>query len=413
MKRQLLGYCLVGALVAAGCSNDSDGADTTAAATTDAATDSTEATTPATDPGSPVTDPTGTPAASDVQLVEFVAGLSRPVDMVWRDGDAAPYLVQQGGTIVRVRDGQVAETALDVTALIASEGEQGLLGFDFHPSLPLAYVYYTDRRGDTVVAEYAVADDGMLDAASARTVLQVEQPHANHNGGKIVFGPDGYLYIGLGDGGAANDPDRRSLDTGDLLGKLLRIDPAADGGDPYTIPSDNPFVDDAGARPEIWSIGLRNPWRFGFDSATGDLWIGDVGQGEWEEIDVARAADGGGKGLNFGWSAWEGSHRFNEDQFPDGATPPVYEYPHGDAGCSVSGGTVYRGSAIDSLRGWYLFSDYCSGRIWALHVVDGGAPDVVELSADGGSVVAIVADPEGELYILDQANGRVVRVEPA
>ncbi|MDO8392529.1 MAG: PQQ-dependent sugar dehydrogenase [Actinomycetota bacterium] len=409
MRLRLLGCCLAAAIAVAGCTDDDTGSGDTAGSTGGDA--STAPTIAGTDGGATTTEQLGTPAASDVQLVEVVSGLSRPVDLVWRDGDADPYLVQQDGTILRIRDGQVAETVLDVHELIVSEGEQGLLGLAFHPTDALAYVNYTDRDGDTTVAEYGVADDGTLDPASVRTVLQIDQPYANHNGGKIVFGPDGYLYIGMGDGGAADDTDRRALDPSDLLGKMLRIDPAAGDGAPYTIPADNPFVDVAGARPEIWATGLRNPWRFSFDSATGDLWIGDVGQGLWEEIDVAWAEQGGGKGLNFGWSAWEGTHRFNDDQSADGATPPVHEYPHGDDGCSVSGGAVYRGTTISSLRGWYVFADYCSGKVWALHTTIDGTATVIPLLTQGNPS-AIVAGPDGELYLLDH-NGTVYSFQPA
>ena len=197
-------------------------------------------------------------------------------------------------------------------------------------------------------------------------MLTIDQPYGNHNGGNVTIGPDGMLYIGMGDGGSGGDPERRALNVTSMLGKILRIDPTPSAGAPYTVPPDNPFVGVDGARPEIWSVGVRNPWRMSFDPATGDLWFGDVGQGAIEEIDVAWAADGAGRGINFGWSAFEGSSRFNEDQPPDGATPPIYEYEHGEAGCSVSGGAVYRGAAIPALVGWFVYGDYCSGNLYAL-----------------------------------------------
>ena len=210
--------------------------------------------------------------------------------------------------------------------------------------------------------------------------------------------------------------DEGGAELGDLLGKILRIDPTPSGGASYTVPADNPYVDTAGARPEIWAIGVRNPWRFSFDPDTGDLWVADVGQAEWEEVNVARATDGGnaGRGVNFGWSAWEGTHRFNDDQTADDSLLPVHEYPHGDAGCSISGGAVYRGSTVPSLRGWYLFSDFCSGFVWALPASSepGSAAAAVELTR-AVAVSAVVAGPDGEVYVLSHAEGTVARLAPA
>ena len=351
-------------------------------------------------------------AADQVTFAPFVNELASPVDLAWRTGDGALYVVLQGGTIVPVRDGAAGAPVLDVSDSITSGGEQGLLGLAFHPIKPLAYVNYTDEDGDTVIAEYAVASDGTFDPASARTLLTIDQPYGNHNGGNVEFGPDGYLYIGMGDGGSANDPERRALNASQLLGKMLRIDPTPDADQPYTIPADNPFVGVTGARPEIWSVGVRNPWRFTFDSATGDLWIGDVGQGDWEEIDLARAVDGGGRGLNFGWSGFEGTHRFNNDQSPDGVAMPIFEYQHGDAGCSVSGGDVYHGSEVPSLVGWYLFSDYCSGVVTALQQTDGALTGQVELGTISG-VSAICSGPDGQLYVLSLNDNAIYRVAAA
>jgi glucose/arabinose dehydrogenase len=254
-----------------------------------------------------------------------------------------------------------------------------------------------------------VNDDGSIDAASQRTVITVDQPYANHNGGKITFGTDGMLYIGLGDGGAGGDPERRAMDLSSPLGKILRIDPLGSGYQPYSVPPDNPFVGVDGARPEIWSYGLRNPWRFAFDPSTDDLWIGDVGQGDWEEVNVALAADGGGRGVNFGWSALEGTHPFNADQSGEGSQLPIWEYQHGDDGCSVSGGTVYRGNAVPSLVGWYVVTDYCSGKVWALQA-DG---TVVVLGTVTGNPSAIVTGPDGELYVLAHSEGVAYRIDPA
>ena len=404
------------AVLVAGACND-DGND---AGTVPTGPDLTFATAPTPDPSvaetvapSPTNATTDTVAldASAVVFNEF-ARVSNPVDLAWRKSDPAVYVVGQDGLIVQLFDGVAGPTVLDISDSVSFGGEQGLLGLAFHPTEPLAYVDYTRPNGDTVIAEYAVGSDGTFEPASAREVLVIEQPYGNHNGGDLTFGPDGYLYIGTGDGGSANDPERRGLNAGQLLGKLLRIDPIATSDAPYTVPADNPFVGVAGARPEIWSVGLRNPWRFNFDTATGDLWIGDVGQNEWEEIDLTTAVQGAGRGVNFGWSAWEGTHRFNDDQPDGGVTMPIFEYPHGDAGCSVSGGDVYRGAGIASLQGWYLFSDYCSGIITALQATDGTLTGQVALGQIAG-VSAICAGPDGELYVLSLGDGTVYRVDPA
>lgn len=416
-RRTITSAVIVLALAAA-CSDDTPEATvaTTAPSTSRGPAPATQPTTtdaaPDTTPIAPATTPLPAAAAGDVMITPVVGGLRRPVDMVWRDGDPDPFVVLQRGRIVRLHDGVVGATALDVTGLLSKDNEQGLLGLAFHPEHDLAYVYTTARSGALTVSEYAVAADGAFDVTSRRIVLVIEHPNGNHNGGKLAFGPDGYLYIGTGDGGAANDPERNSLDLTNLLGKILRIDPAAAGGAPYTIPPDNPFVDVPGAHPEIWSYGLRNPWRFSFDPATGDLWIGDVGQGAWEEIDLARAGDGAGRGVNYGWSAYEGTHRFNDDQSPDGVTMPVHEYSHDIGGCAVTGGVVSRGASIPTLAGWYLFADYCSGQLWALRTLASGPAEVVELLTGLGNITAIVAAPDGTVYLLDHADSRILRLDP-
>jgi len=407
------------ALVFTACGDDDGGRDDAAASTpttappTSAAptTDGSDVTTA--DTTTPATAPTAAPGPADITLTEVLGDLERPVEMVWREGDPDPFVVLQRGRIVRVRGGAVDGTVLDVRDQLGDEFEQGLLGLAFHPDDDLAYTYTTARDGTLTINEYAVRPDGAFDAGSRRTVLTIDHPNGNHNGGKLLFGPDGYLYIGTGDGGAANDPERNGLDLDSLLGKLLRIDPRAGTAAPYSVPSDNPFVDTPGARPEIWSYGLRNPWRFSFDQATGDLWIGDVGQGEWEEIDLSLAADGGGRAVNYGWSAFEGTHRFNTDQPADGATMPVHEYSHNEGGCSVTGGVVYRGDAIATLTGWYVFADYCTGQVWALRTSTGEAPEVVELAGGAGNIAAIVAGPDNALYLLDHSASRIVRIDPA
>ena len=398
---------LAAALLLASCADDA--ADTT---TGPAAT---FATMPATSPATatslvPATGPVPTAAPDStgdsteplgdplVQLVAL-ASVDQPVDLAWRPGDSTLFVAGQNGVVVPVRDGRPGPPVLDMTSLTAAGGERGLLGLAFHPTEPLAYVDYTDRSGNTVIDEYRVGADGTFDPTSRRQVLTVDQPYSNHNGGEVVFGPDGYLYIGLGDGGSGGDPERRALNVSVLLGKILRIDPTAANGKPYTVPADNPFVSVAGAKPEVWLVGVRNPWRFGFDRDTGDLWIADVGQNQWEEVDALWADQGGGRGMNLGWSAWEATHRYNDDQNPDGVVMPIHEYEHGAAGCSISGGMVYRGPAIPELAGWYVYSDYCSGQVRALQIADRAVTRELTL-AQSSQVSAVTEGPDGELYVL-------------
>jgi glucose/arabinose dehydrogenase len=345
-----------------------------------------------------------------------VARLDEPIFVALRPGDTTTtYIGQRGGRLRAVRDGALVEQpVLDISGMISSGGERGFLGFAFSPDGTHLYVDYTDNNGDSNIDEYAVAADGTVDAGSRRRVLFQEQPFPNHNGGEVMFGPDGYLYIGFGDGGSAGDPRRNGMNLGTLLGKLLRIDPRPDGDQPYTVPADNPFVGQADARPEIWSYGLRNPWRFAFDTATDDLWIADVGQGQIEEIDLSTAADGAGKSVNFGWSAFEGRNRYNDDQPTEGAVPPVYQYTHAGGNCSVTGGYVYRGTAIPALRGAYLYSDYCAGSVRAIAADgDGGVGDPVQLSADPDSVSSFGEGFGGELYVCSLSGGAVYRIDPA
>ncbi len=264
-----------------------------------------------------------------VTLAE-IGTFDTPVDLVWRPGDdAAMYVVQKTGTILRV-DGSDSTTVLDISADVSDGAEQGLLGLAFDPTGQRAYIDHTDRDGNTMIDEHTVGADGTF-APEPRRLLAIDQPYPNHNGGQVVFGPDGMLYIGMGDGGAGGDPERRASNPAELLGKILRIDPTPSATLPYTVPPDNPFVADAGTRPEIWATGLRNPWRFSFDAVTGDLWIGDVGQDAVEEIDAAPATAGrdAGKGLFFGWSALEGDQPYNDDVPAAGATPPFSTYRHG------------------------------------------------------------------------------------
>jgi glucose/arabinose dehydrogenase len=365
------------------------------------------ATTAAAPPGTVAPqDPLGDPTIALTELGTF----RQPVGMSWRAADATTYIVEQDGRIVIIADGQPAAVALDMAALTAAGGERGLLGLAIDKAGAFAYVDYTDNNGNTKIDEYAINPDGTFDTASRREVLGIDQPYANHNGGQVAIGPDGMLYIGTGDGGSANDPERRALDVTKWLGKILRIYPRPTADVAYSVPSDNPFTTVAGARPEIWAVGLRNPWRFSFDRVTGDLWIADVGQNQWEEVDVAWAEAGGGRGMNFGWSAFEGNHRFNNDQPPDGATPPIYEYPHGDAGCSISGGVRYRGKAVPALVGWYVYADYCSGQVRGLKI-EGSAVTGELTLGKAANLSAVTEGPDGELFVLS-VDGPVYAITP-
>ena len=344
-----------------------------------------------------------------------IGQVSNPVDLAYRSGDDRFYIVSQDGFIVALRNGAIDDTRLlDISADITSGGEQGLLGLAFSTDGAHAYIDSTNARGDTEITEYAVAADGVFDPASKRVLLKIKQPFPNHNGGQVRIGPDGYLYIGMGDGGSSGDPQRNGLKRSTLLGKLLRIDPTPSAKDPYTIPSDNPFVGVSDAKPEIWSVGLRNPWRFSFDRATNDLWIADVGQDDWEEVDAAWADEGAGRGVNFGWSAFEGTHRYNDDQSTDGAVPPIHEYQHGSAGCSISGGVRYRGNAIATLYGWYVYGDYCSGQVRAFAVgEDRAAGEEITLADSIAGISEVTQGPDGELYVLSVEQDQVLALRSA
>ncbi|MEU0133900.1 PQQ-dependent sugar dehydrogenase [Streptomyces sp. NPDC006296] len=326
-------------------------------------------------------------------------------------GTAGPggtvWIAERAGTVRVLTDDGLGDPVLDISDETTTDGERGLLGVAFDKEFAHFYISFTDLEGTSTVDELAV-QDGTIQPDSRRTVLTQTQPYSNHNGGDIAFGPDGYLYIGLGDGGSGGDPDGNGQNLDTLLGKMLRIDPS--GGDPYAVPQDNPFVGDPDARDEIWAYGLRNPWRFSFDSGTGDLLIGDVGQSEWEEIDWAPADSTGGE--NYGWSQMEGTHPFRGGTEPANHVPPVHEYDRTGLGCSVIGGYVYRGEAIPDLRGQYVFSDYCDGTVRTLEMEDGEVTGVSDLGVDGGETVSFVQDGDGELYVLGIA-GAVSRIDPA
>jgi glucose/arabinose dehydrogenase len=349
------------------------------------------------------------PSTFTFSLESVAEGFERPVDVVDAgDGSGRLFVVQQAGRIVILRDGAVAEQAfLDITDLVGCCGERGLLSLVFHPQYGengFFYVDYTDKDGDTQIVRYRVSadDPDRADPASEETILSVEQPAANHNGGRLLFGPDGYFYISLGDGGGGNGQNGQKLDT--LLGKILRIDvDRAENGKPYAIPPDNPFIADPRARPEIWAYGLRNPWRMAFDRATGDLWIGDVGSSIYEEIDLVPAGSGGAQ--NFGWNTMEGfdCRADNEADCAD-FVPPISGFDR-DAGCVVTGGTVYRGSAVPALAGVYLFADYCGAGVWGLGRDAGGNWVTAGPIVTGHSIVSFGEDAAGELYVVDLDGG--------
>ena len=331
-----------------------------------------------------------------------------------RDGSGRLFVADQGGKVYIVRSGSaVATPFLDISGGVSCCGEQGLLGLAFHPSFSTdhrVFVDYTNGAGDTVISSFQV-DPGSPDTVvpgSEVVILTVDQPYANHNGGAIQFGPDGYLYIALGDGGSGGDPHDNGRRLDSLLGKILRIDvDSPSGGNAYGIPGSNPFVATPGARGEIWLFGLRNPFRFSFDRSAGDLWIGDVGQGAWEEVDVARAGVGG---LNFGWRVMEGAHCYAPSTgcSTAGMVLPVTEYGH-DFGCAVIGGNVYRGAAQPVLRGGYVFSDECTGITWAVNAAGSGPQALVKV-ADGPSGIAGYGEDEaGELYAA-ALDGHIYRV---
>ena len=362
--------------------------------------------------------PPAVPAAAasrDIVLEPLARGLSG-LTSITSAGDGRLFLTEQSGRVVIWNATSVqAGPFLDLSALVSCCGEQGLLSIAFHPqyaSNGFFFVDYTNRAGNTVIARYRISGNpDVADAASGVVLMTIAQPFSNHNGGQLQFGPDGDLYIGMGDGGSANDPMCNAQRDDVLLGKLLRIDVNVSAAPYYTVPPDNPFRP-GGAPNEVWSKGLRNPWRFSFDRATGDLWIGDVGQGAREEVDFAPRGSGGGSAQNYGWKVMEGTICGGGGTGGCPATPappacgsaaytaPVYEYDHSAGDCSITGGYVYRGSAMPSFAGQYFYGDYCTGKIWA-----GGqllTPRAANLSTFG-------QDASGELYLATE-NGALFRL---
>ena len=350
--------------------------------------------------------------------LELIAtGLSSPLYLTSPAGELSRlFVVEQTGAIRVIKDGSLLPSPfLDLSGRISVGGEQGLLGLAFYPDYATSgrfVVHYTDLAGDTHLSIFQVsADPDVADPASEQVILTADQPYANHNGGQVLFGPDGFLYLGLGDGGAGNDPEGRAQNLSDFLGSILRVD--VQSGTSYTIPADNPFVGQAGVQPEVWSYGLRNPWRFSFDRVTGDLYIADVGQGQYEEVDVAPGG-GAGRGVNYGWNVMEGAHCLDGGQCDQtGLTLPTFEYSH-DQGCSITGGYVYRGSAIPALQGLYFFGDYCQGWVRSIRYAGGPANELTDWPTlkPGGSVLSFGEDAAGELYVLS-SSGDVFKLVPA
>lgn len=361
------------------------------------------------------------PSGSGGVALEEIGEFESPVFLAQPEGDPALYVVEQTGRIMRTAPSGKVSTFLDISREITAGGEQGLLSVAFSPDFSrsgLFYVDYTNRAGDTRVVEYQRSrrNPAAADPGSARVLLAVDQPFANHNGGLLLFDREGNLLIGLGDGGAGGDPDRNGQDLSTLLGKILRIDPTPSRRvDPrlrfeYSIPPDNPFVEREGARPEILAYGLRNPWRFSLDRRGGGLWIGDVGQSALEEIDYVGEL---GAGANFGWSAFEGTERFNLDEEARNALAPVHTYGR-DEGCSVTGGYVVRDRRLETLYGRYLYADFCQGQLRSFSAADAVPGPVADDSAVGlqvPSISSFAEDQRGRIYAIS-LDGPVYRLVP-
>jgi glucose/arabinose dehydrogenase len=352
------------------------------------------------------------PLPDAIAAVPVITGLDLPVYLAAPAGDSRMFIVEQGGTIRLVKNGVLlTEPYLDLRSKVSTGGERGLFSLAFHPDFwrnGLVFVKYTDLTGDTRVERYHAAPlADVADANSGTTIMSTPQPFANHNGGMLLFGPDRMLWIGMGDGGSGGDPQGNGQRLNTLLGKMLRID--VDRGTPYRIPSDNPYVAVDGARGEIWGIGLRNPWRYSFDHATGLLYVGDVGQNLWEEVHVVPSTK---SRVNFGWRIMEGLHCFETSSCDQsGLDLPVVEYGHSE-GCSVTGGFVYRGSKVPGIRGHYFYSDLCPGFLRSFRYVAGSATDhrVWDVGALG-NVSSFGEDGTGELYILSYTSGTVYQIK--
>lgn len=416
---------LAGLLLVAACGPDS-AAQRRAAGT---ATNTSAPTGTATIPGAADPGPGPTSLAGVAIRLDPVATVGQPIALVSRAGTDDLYVAEQNGKvdIVRVSRASGGSTnglarttyrvdpslALDLTDQTKSEGERGLLGIAFSADGQTLYADYTDLDGNSHVVSYPM-DGDRADTSNQRELIFQTQPFPNHKGGNLVLGPDGDLYIGFGDGGSAGDPNGNGQNTHTLLGKILRIDPTRSTTDlPYVIPENNPFADGVGGSPAVWLYGVRNPWRFSFDRDSGDLWIGDVGQDQYEEVDLLRSTGGvdAGRGINLEWNLMEGTHAFQGGAVPEHGVPPIFDYAHDGGNCSIIGGFVYRGRAIPALQGTYLFGDYCVGELRGLLQRNGTKLDERSLGATTGQgLTSFGQDNEGELYALDAA-GQILRIE--
>jgi glucose/arabinose dehydrogenase len=355
--------------------------------------------------------PPGTP------MLARVGTFISPVFITAAPGDTARlFVVEQAGRIVVLHHDTIqTRPFFDIRGKIAAGGEQGLLSVAFDPQYATNgrfFVYFTDAAGDIRIVRYNVSSDrDSADAATADTVIKIAHPgETNHNGGQLQFGPDNMLWAGTGDGGGGGDPDGNGQDKHALLGKLLRLDVSGASG--YAIPADNPGQTDTSFAPEIWSYGLRNPWRFSFDRSTGDLYIGDVGQNRYEEVDVATTALQRGRGANYGWNIMEGKHCYPSDPCTAVGVVPVAEYPHFGGTCSITGGYVYRGSALPVLAGNYFYADFCDGTVKSIQGASGANPgDWTNLLSPGGNISSFGQDARGELYVV-QLDGPIWRIVP-
>lgn len=418
--RSLVAALTAGAVLAACSGGSDDGAATTtsAAVTTTTAVAATSSTAAA-----------AAPTLDAVQLtVQEVARVEEPTDLAARPSSPDLFVAEKRGTVRRLEVTTTTTSSgatsgpryrldrtpvLDLSRDVVNEGEQGLLGITFSTDGRRLYADYTaEPDGRTVVVEYTLGDSSTVDVKSRRVVLEVDQPYPNHNGGQLVMGRDGYLYVGLGDGGGKDDPDGRAQDPKELLGSILRIDPEGALGDTaYAVPAGNPFADGQQGAPEVWLYGVRNPWRFSFDRANGDLWVADVGQGAWEEVNRLPSVGGfdAGRGANLGWDRMEGTHE-HEGANPPRGVLPVYEYPHDGGACSITGGFVYRGGAIPTLQGSYVFADYCAPGLRAIQL--DGDTVIAERTWDDLGVdqaQSFGQDLDGELFVLLQG-GQVLKL---
>jgi len=356
------------------------------------------------------------PGTVDVHLEQVATGFTMPVLVLAAPGDTTRlFVVEKGGTVRILKHGVLLPRPfIDISSRVTGGMEQGLLGMAFHPTDGRVVLSFTipgpTGGGRSRIATFTTgADPDVLDPASEQTVIEFDQPYSNHNGGGVEFGPDGYLYAGFGDGGSGGDPQGHGQDRNDLLGSLLRLD--LDHGLPYTIPATNPFVGQPNMRGELWNWGLRNPWRFSFDRANGNLYIADVGQNEWEEVDVQPASSTGGE--NYGWAIMEGNHCYGSSSCNrTGLVLPRLEYGHSD-GCSITGGFVYRGQDIPALAGTYFYSDYCSGWIRSFVYQGGSATELHEWPTlnTRGQVTSFGEDARGEIYVVT-AGGTIYRIAP-